>query len=161
MSTQGQQVLKTLHVPAGAGPRYWVYGDVDTIKLASEETKGRLTLIETLVPPGGGTPRHIHHRESESVYVLEGELAVLDKGEMVRVGAGSLVHFPQGVLHQFRNPGEEQSKILLLFTPAGFEKFFEEIGEPVVEGQAGPAVTPEYIARAHRVSLKYGQEIEE
>lgn len=119
MSTQGQQVLKTLHVPAGAGPRYWVYGDVDTIKLASEETKGRLTLIETLVPLGVA-PRHIHHRESESVYVLEGELAVLDKGEMVRVGAGSLVHFPQGVLHQFRNPGEEQSKILLLFTPAGF-----------------------------------------
>jgi quercetin dioxygenase-like cupin family protein len=160
MSYQDQQALKVLHVPAGAGPHYWVYDDEDTIKLTGEDTDGRLAFIETLVPPGGGTPRHVHHTESESIYVLDGELDVLDNGEMVRVEAGGLVHFPQGILHQFRNPGQEQSKILILFTPAGFEKFFMEIGEPVVEGRPGPAVTPDYIRRANRIGRAYGQDIE-
>ncbi len=63
------------------------------------------------------------------------------------------------MLHRFHNSTDEPSKILIIFTPAGFERFFQEIGEPVVGGRPGPEVTPEYIARANEIGGRYGQTI--
>jgi quercetin dioxygenase-like cupin family protein len=160
MSKLDQKPLRVLTVPGGEGESLWVYDDVDTIKATGVETAGRLALVETLVPPDGGPPPHVHANESESLYILDGDLEILnDEGRMVGVGPGGFVHFPQGVLHRFRNPTDKMSKILIILTPAGFERFFQEIGEPVVEGRPGPEVTPEYIARANEIGSRYGQTI--
>ncbi|MFD0856181.1 cupin domain-containing protein [Actinomadura adrarensis] len=160
MSKLDQKPLRVLTVPAGAGTSVWVYDDVDTLKATGEDTAGRMSLTETIVPPRGGPPPHVHANESESLYILEGDLEILgDDGRMVGVGPGGFVHFPQGVLHRFHNPTDEPSKILIIFTPAGFEEFFLEIGQPVVAGRPGPAVDAEYIARADEIGSRYGQTI--
>jgi quercetin dioxygenase-like cupin family protein len=160
MSDLEQKPLRVVRVPAGEGRRLWVYDDVDTIKAGGEDTADRLALIETIVPPHGGPPPHVHARESESIYVLDGDLEILgDEGRMIGVGTGGFAHFPQGILHRFHNPTERPSKILIMFTPAGFEKFFLEIGEPYVEGRPGPEVTADYIARADEIGRRYGQTI--
>jgi len=160
MSRLDQKPLWVLSVPPGEGKSLWVYDDLDTIKAGREETAGRLSLIETVVPPRGGLPPHTHARESESLYILEGELEILgDGGRTTGIGPGGFVHFPQGVLHRFHNPTDRQSRILIIFTPAGFEEFFLEIGEPYTEGSRPPKVTEEYIARADEIGRRYGQTI--
>lgn len=160
MSKLEQKPLRTLRVPAGQGTSVWVYDDLDTVMATGDDTADRLSLTETIVPPRGGPPPHVHERESESLYILDGELEILgDDGKMAGIGAGGFVHFPQGVLHRFHNPTDRPSRILIIFTPAGFEQFFLEIGEPRVEGRPGPEVTPAYIAHADEVGRRYGQVI--
>lgn len=147
------------HLPTGAGPSVWVVGDTYTFKARSEDTDGAFTLFEASVPPGGGPPPHIHLREDEAYYVLEGELEVLDSDRPFVATAGSYVYIPRGVLHRFKNVGETVARMLIFFTPAGFDEFFFEVGQPaVVEGTA-PELGSEEIERILELAPKYGMEV--
>src|SRR5262249_12760824 len=64
------------HVPAGSGPGYWGPGDQIRFVLTGAETDGAFFLAEVLVPPGGGPPPHIHDREDETFYLLQGALTI-------------------------------------------------------------------------------------
>jgi len=64
------------HVPAGSGPGYWGPGDQIRFILTGAETGGAFFLAEVLVPPGGWPPPHIHDREDETFYLLQGALTV-------------------------------------------------------------------------------------
>src|SRR3954469_13587138 len=79
-------------------------------------------------PPGGGPPPHIHHREDEAFYVLEGELLFHVDGRSIAVGAGFWVTLARGSLHHFKNVGNRTARMLILVTPSGLERFFEEVG---------------------------------
>src|SRR5262245_18354296 len=65
------------HLPAGSGPVYWGPGDEVTFMLTGAETGGAFCLAAVSVPPGGGPPPHIHDREDETLYLLQGALTVL------------------------------------------------------------------------------------
>ncbi len=154
----GNPGLRVSHVPAGGGPAYWVYSDLDTFKATGKETAGTLTVMETVILPKAGPPPHIHARETESFYVLDGDIDVLDRDRVFSAHTGSFVHLPQGGLHAWRNPGERPARILLLFAPAGFEDFLVEAGEPLGEhNRAAPAV-PTDLDTAHRLGARYGVE---
>jgi mannose-6-phosphate isomerase-like protein (cupin superfamily) len=89
--------------------------------------------------PGAGPPPHIHHREDESSYVIEGQYEFLIKGRIIRVEAGSLLYFPKGTLHAHRGVGEGVGRMLVTQTPGDlYERFFEVVGRPV-EVEAGPS----------------------
>jgi mannose-6-phosphate isomerase-like protein (cupin superfamily) len=68
---------------AGKGPAYWVVGDLYTILAAGEDTGGAFALIHALVPPQSGPPPHLHHREDEAFYVLEGEVTFQADGRTI------------------------------------------------------------------------------
>ena len=153
MSFPGQGGLRVLHIPARAGPAWWVYGDKDTIKVGNEDTGGAIAAVETVFKPGDGPPPHVHHNENEAFYVLEGEVAGLDGDRRFVAGPGSFVFFPQGSHHAFKNVGATTAKILLLFFPAGSENYLKEVGTPVVEGQEAPYTD---LAIAARIAPKYG-----
>ena len=106
----------TLQGPAG-GPL--------TFKARGAETNGALTALENLVAPGEGPPLHLHAYEDESWYVLEGLLRFQIGDEISRVPAGSFVFVPRGTRHCFQNIGDEEARILVLFTPSGMERFFD------------------------------------
>jgi quercetin dioxygenase-like cupin family protein len=73
-----QKVAKgAVHVPAGEGESVWLVGDTYTFKATSENANASLVFLEATVPPQGGPPSHIHHREDEAFYLLEGELEFL------------------------------------------------------------------------------------
>src|ERR1700730_533608 len=114
-TTEPEVPPAVVHVPPGTGHSWWVYGDKDTFKIACEQTGGALTIMETVVPPGGGTPLHIHHRESEGIYVLDGDLEIVDNGLTIPIPTGSFVYMPEGSVHSFTNTRDETSKILILF----------------------------------------------
>jgi quercetin dioxygenase-like cupin family protein len=110
----------TIQGPAG-GPL--------TFKARSAQTNGALTLFENVIAPGDGPPLHTHEREDESWYVLEGELRFKLGGEIRRAPQGSFVFVPRGVPHCFQNIGDEPARIIVFFTPAGMEGFFDRFAE--------------------------------
>jgi mannose-6-phosphate isomerase-like protein (cupin superfamily) len=123
-----------LHVPAGEGPKIWMSGDTYTLKATSENTGGRLSFSEASIPPGAGPVPHVHLDADEAYYILNGELEVLDGERLITARAGDFVFIPRGTLHRFRNTGVDAARMVFLFTPAGFDKFFLEAGKPAVAG---------------------------
>lgn len=153
MSIPGQHGLQVVHVPKDAGTALWVYGDKDNIKVGKEETGGSLTLVEVTFGPGAGPPPHVHRNEHEAFYVLEGQVDVLDGTRRLTTGPGSFVFMPRGSHHAFKNSGDTFAKILLLFSPAGFEGYMKEFGTPWSAGSTPPTSDMEV---ATRLAAKYG-----
>ncbi len=104
-----------------------------TCLLTSEETDGAYSLFEVVTPPHDqGPPPHTHTREDEAFYVLEGEHVVVVGGREVRGGPGTWMFAPRSVPHGFRNDGDVPSRVLMIASPGGFEKFFEACGVPAM-----------------------------
>lgn len=127
-------------VPPGEGPTLAVAGGRYTIKASGEDTGGAFTLIEMLVPPQAGAIPHLHEREEESFYILEGSLRFRVGDETLTAAAGTFVKTPRGVCHGFQNVGETPARVLLLVVPAGLEKFFQEVGQFPSEKSSPPNV---------------------
>jgi quercetin dioxygenase-like cupin family protein len=152
--------LNTAHRQAGEGRSTWVVGDRYTIKASGADTGGAFALIEALVPPQNGPPPHIHHREDEAFYVLEGELEFQVDGRRFSAGPGSWVTLARGSLHSFRNVGTTPARILIVVTPAGLENYFLEVGrEPGEDAGTVVVPTPEDIEQLVATAPKYGIEI--
>jgi quercetin dioxygenase-like cupin family protein len=147
------------HVPAGSGPVYWGPGDQVRFILTGAQTGGAFFLAEVLVPPGGGPPPHIHEREDETFYLLQGTLTVQVGDQTVYASQGDCSHLPRGIVHSFRNTGKEHARMLVTATPAGIEKYFEEAFYPAVEGKDPPPVTPELLERLMAASARHGQTV--
>lgn len=148
------------HLGPGEGRSLWVLGGLVTYKVTSEQTNGAYSLFESVTQPQEGVPPHLHHREDESFYVLEGEFEFFDDERTVRGGPGTFVYIPKGTLHGFSNVGDTPGRMLNSQTPGGFhERFFEEIGEEM-QDPTNPPVTegPPDIERVVRIAAKYGTE---
>ncbi|MCY1505203.1 Cupin domain protein [compost metagenome] len=99
------------------------------IKVFAAETGGSYSLMETVLPPGGVVPRHVHDGEDENNFILEGQLT-MHIGDATYVATpGSYVVAPRGVEQCFRNEGSTDCRFLTTFTPGGAEGFFREAGE--------------------------------
>ncbi len=147
-----------IHVAPDEGRRLWVVGELLTLKMVGSDTDGAFALIEEVTPPEGGPPPHMHTREDETFYVLEGELEFLIGERTISATAGSVVYGPRGIVHSFRNVGSTPSRMAVIITPAGLEKFFEEVGEPVTDPSSPPESPPD-VERLVAVARKYGMEI--
>jgi quercetin dioxygenase-like cupin family protein len=94
-------------------------------KARGRDTGGRLTVLETVVTPGDGPPLHVHVKDDEAVYVLEGEIDFRVGGEIYPNRPGSFVFIPRGAPHAFQNVGNGDARMLLMFAPSGIERLFE------------------------------------
>lgn len=115
-------------IPRTSGDTHNVLGTLATIKLPSEETDGRLSVIEHDVPKDAGPPPHIHDRADELLYVLAGTFEVVDgdPSEWHLAEAGAVVHVPAGTIHTTRCVSDG-GRLLSVYTPGGDEAFFREI----------------------------------
>jgi quercetin dioxygenase-like cupin family protein len=116
--------------PFALGPRAGVTiqgpaGGPLTFKARGAQTGGALTVLENVVAPGDGPPLHAHAEEDEMWVVLEGALVFRLGGALRSAPEGSFVFVPRGTPHCFRNAGDRPARILVAFTPAGMEGFFE------------------------------------
>ena len=135
-------------------------GDVYRFLATGEDTNSKYTLIEALVSPGGGPPPHVHSREEEGFYILEGEIAFTIDGKRVVATPGMFANMPVGTPHSFKNETNKLAKMLATVAPAGLEKMFIEIAVPLAEG-ATTALPPtkEDIEKLLAIAPKYGIEI--
>jgi mannose-6-phosphate isomerase-like protein (cupin superfamily) len=123
----------TLRTPA-VGRTIAVVGDVYRFLATGADTDGGYALWEAVVPPGGGPPPHVHSREEEGFYVLEGEIALHVGDERVVVAAGSFANVPVGTAHSFKNESTRTARMLVSVAPAGLEEMFFEVGVPLARG---------------------------
>ncbi|HTO66870.1 MAG TPA: cupin domain-containing protein [Bradyrhizobium sp.] len=140
-----------------------VAGGTYTILVSGEETGGRYSLIDMLVPPGGGPPPHRHDFE-EMFTILDGEIELTFRGEVHRASAGSTVNIPANAPHAFKNRSDKPARMLCMCTPPGQEEFFMAVGDPVDSRTAPPprlsaAEQAERIQRAKSLSAKYRTEL--
>jgi mannose-6-phosphate isomerase-like protein (cupin superfamily) len=142
----------------GDGERIWIVGDTMTLKATSETTNGSLVLLENLTAPGGGPPPHIHTREDEFWYVLDGTFEIRIGDEVHALGPGGFAFAPRGAIHNFRNTASTPSRILVGFAPAGMEGFFRDSGQSATDNGPAPPLDDAEIARTMFAAQKYGVE---
>jgi mannose-6-phosphate isomerase-like protein (cupin superfamily) len=106
--------------------------------LRGEHTDGGFALIEhEIMPRSLAAPIHTHSREDEYSYVLSGRVGVQIGDEVGEAGPGELVAKPRGIPHAFWNAHDEPARLLELISPAGFERYFEELA-PHLSGDGPP-----------------------
>ena len=160
METRVEMEKGVTRLETGEGRSLWVLGGLVTRKVSSEQTGGAYSLFETVTQPGEGVPPHLHHREDELFYVLEGEFEFFDNGRTEIGGPGTFIYVPKGNLHGFTNVGSIPGRMLNSQTPGGYhELFFEEIGEEATDLTTPPVMEgPPDIERVVRIAAKYGTE---
>lgn len=120
----------------------WMPGDTRTeIHLTAEDTDGRFCMLVDHPGPGWSLPPHRHSNESETIHIVAGEFEMEVAGKRMHVSAGETVHVPCGVIHSGRNVGEQMGRRVLLFSPAGMERFFLEAGAPAPGSEVDRAAT--------------------
>ncbi len=131
------------------------------VKVRDEDTSGAYSIHDNTIPPGSPGPRpHIHRHHEEAFYVLEGELTVRVGRRTITAPAGSFVVVPRGVVHQPSNPGTEPTRVLLIFSPAGMDRFFEEAAEERMPLAAVPE-DPMILERLRDFTERYDYEFAE
>ncbi len=118
------------------------------------ETGEGFSLVEHPMSPRAlAAPLHLHTREDEYSFVLEGRMGALLGDEVVEAGPGELVFKPRNQWHTFWNAGDDPCRILEIISPAGFEHFFRELDD------LGSALTADPEAMA-QLNERYGLEMQ-
>jgi quercetin dioxygenase-like cupin family protein len=154
-----EKIKPTIRKPT-EGRTIAVVDDIYRFLATGDDTGGKYALWEAIVRPGGGPPLHVHSREEEGFYVLEGELTFLIGDQRLIANAGMSANMPVGTLHAFKNETDRPAKMLILVAPAGLEKMFFEVGQPVGQGNINaPPPAREEIEMLLAVAARYGIDI--
>lgn len=122
-----------------------------THKLTGQQTGGAYYLFETVFEPETGNRLHVHRREDEVGYVLEGALEIRLADQTVVVEVGSVAHLPKNVPHAIRNPLKTPSRYLFMTIPAGLDQRFDALETARRNGTLDDALY-------RKLSLDYGIE---
>jgi mannose-6-phosphate isomerase-like protein (cupin superfamily) len=142
--------------PRIIGPRDGKFVDLQSVGVRfmiwGAETGGTFSLVEHPIPPRTlVAPLHLHQREDEYSYVLEGRMGAQLGDDVVYAEAGDLVFKPRGQWHTFWNAGDTPCRLLEIISPAGFEHFFNELGEQMAAAKAvSVAAVPDFAGLAAR-----------
>ena len=133
-----------------------------TIKASSEQTGGKYSVVEILAPDGYGSVVHVHHREDEGFYILEGEMNFYVGDQMIKAHPGSYLFGPKDVPHAF-TVESGPARLLFVFSPAGLEGLIREMGEPARSLTVPPQLDEEpdeaERERIAAIGTRYGAEI--
>jgi quercetin dioxygenase-like cupin family protein len=147
---------KELFVQPNQGTIVSVAGDIVVFKAEGKQTNGQYALFENTLEPQAGPPPHIHSREDESFYILEGEVEFYLDERTVVATPGTFLQSPRGQKHSFKCISSQPAKMLCWATPAGIEQFFAEVGTVLDNPSSPPPVTPETIERLVATAPEYG-----
>jgi len=137
----------------------WFLDTLVRVHADADSTGGRFGLAESIAPAGHQPPPHVHHREDEGFYVLEGEITVFTPDDEVVLGPGAFVNAPRGVPHTFRVSGPGPARWLVTSAPAGFEAFVREYGEPAARDELPVLEGPPDVERLVATAARHGIEI--
>ncbi len=136
-----------------------VVGDVYRFLAIGEDTNGKYALWETIVPPGGGPPPHVHSQEEEGLYVLDGKITFTIRDKRLVGVAGMFANMLVGTPHGFKNESSKPAKMLISIAPAGLEKMFFEFGVPLQEGSMTAIPPTKEEIEKLAIAPRYGIEV--
>jgi len=148
---------------SGSLPHIGLVGGTYTITVSGADTKGRFSVIDMHVPPGGGPPLHRHDFE-ETFIILEGELDATFRGRRMSLRAGETINIPANAPHRFQNVSKLPVRMICICSPAGPENYFIELGVPVATRTSPPPELNEkeqsvFIQKALALAPKYRTEL--
>jgi len=122
-----------------------------TYKVLSESVGNSVAIVEhTLEAKSIGAPMHKHTHEDEISYVIEGQLSVIQNGEVQTAGPGQFIVKPRGIFHTFWNAGDERIRFIEVITPGNFSYYFAELAPFLPAGQ------PPIMDKVRETGARYG-----
>jgi quercetin dioxygenase-like cupin family protein len=138
---EDQRVLEPMSVPADGGEARWWGQGLAVIKATGADTGGQFAIIEITEPPAAEAPRHVHHREDEGFWVLEGDVTFDVGGTTIAAAEGDYAFGPRDVPHSYR-VGPDGCRMLFIVTPAGFEDLVRRLSVPAAHRALPPGPQP-------------------
>ena len=136
-----------------------VVGDVYRFLATGKDTGGRYATWYAIVPPGGGPPPHIHSREEESFFILDGQITFQVGDQRLVATAGMFANMPIGQLHSFKNETDQPARMIISVAPAGLEEMFIEVGQQLSPDGTIPPPSIAELEKLLAAAPKYGIEI--
>ncbi|MBJ7596870.1 cupin domain-containing protein [Candidatus Nephthysia bennettiae] len=133
----------------------WFLATRMSVLASAKTTGGALGVIDCLLPPGFSPPLHVHSREDEPMYVVEGQVRFRAGEDEFLAGPGSFIFLPKGVPHTFVVEGDQPARVLELAMPGGLEQFHIEAGKPA-EGPGLPPPAAPDVERLEEATRRYG-----
>ncbi len=151
--------LKPMAVGKDEGEARWWLGMLAVIKATAADTGGQMAIVEVTTPPGFAAPLHVHHREDEAFWLLEGDATFEVGGTTIEAHAGDYLFGPRGIPHRF-TAGSAGCRMLFILTPAGFEELVVAMSQPAASRTLPPATdeAPD-VERLAAIARAYGNEI--
>ena len=126
-------------------------GETVQIRLRRQQTQGAFALISCVTPPQGGVPLHVHSKEDETFIVLEGRYEFRVGDSVIQGQPGTCLFGPKGIPHTYQNIGQNPARLMVLFSPPGFEEYFEDVD---AANSVSPLSLEELVARAHKYGIE-------
>jgi quercetin dioxygenase-like cupin family protein len=153
--TQDTQPLEPMATRRGEGEARWWIDCLAEIKVTAEQTGGLLSIIEITEAPNAAGPLHVHHREDEGFWILEGDVTFEVGDTTIEASAGDFAFGPRGIPHRY-TVGDAGCRMLYVMTPGGFENLIREMSVPAQSRTLPPASDEEpdwahvdAVAKAH------------
>ncbi len=123
-----------------------VFGNTVEITVDGAMSHGVTSVVISTVPPGGSPPPHTHEYEDEMFMALEGDFELFEDSAWTPLAIDEPVFSARGTTHTYRNTGKSAGRIAMIYAPAGFEQWFEEVNglSPVSEMKKILAISEEY-----------------
>lgn len=153
------RTLAPVAVARDEGEARWWFGSLAVIKATAADTGGQLTIVEITNPPGFAGPLHVHYREDEGFWLLEGD-ATFEVGDTtIEAHAGDYVFGPRDIPHRY-TVGSAGCRMLYIMTPGGFEDFVLATSEPAGSRTLPPPseAEPDF-ERIAAIAKAYGGEL--
>ena len=136
------QGLQPVAVGKDGGDARWWFGSLAVIKASAADTGGQMAIIEITEPPGAEAPMHVHHREDEGFWLLEGS-ATFEVGDTtIEAVAGDYLFGPRDIPHSY-TVGDAGCRMLFIMIPGGIEEFIIETSEPAASRTLPPPLEEE------------------
>ena len=157
MTSPRDHVMAPVARQAGTGPATWAMGMLLERLVDADQTGGLLEASIVTQPPGQASPLHVHTREDEAWFLLDGALTYRAGEQLFRMTAGDFIYLPREVPHAFRTTGPVPARFLALTLPGGLLNLYDEIGAPAVERRLPDGgVSPQDVQRWLELGPRFG-----
>src|SRR5687768_13335705 len=157
--TSPMQAMTPIAVRADEGEARWWFGSLAVIKATAADTGGQMTILEITEPPGYEAPLHVHHREDEGFWILDGDVTFEVGETTIEARTGDYVFGPRDIPHRY-TVGENGCRMLFIMTPGGFEDLVRAMSEPAGGRTVPPPAEKEPdMERIAAIAKEYGGEL--
>jgi quercetin dioxygenase-like cupin family protein len=144
--------------PAAAEPLWFIH-NLMYVRVDGEASRGQFALVETVGAQGDMPPLHVHRKDDETFYVLEGELSIFAGNQTpITLGPGDALVAPRDTPHTYRVESE-RARWLVACTPSGFDEFVREVADPAPEATLPPEDIQIDLARIGEAAARHGIEL--
>jgi quercetin dioxygenase-like cupin family protein len=131
------QARAPLAVRKDEGEARWWFGALAEIKATAADTGGLMSIVEVTEHPGAEAPLHVHHRDDEGFWILEGEVTFEVGDQTIEATAGDYVFGPRDIPHRF-TVGDRGCRMLFILVPCGIEDVIRATSEPATSRTLPP-----------------------